>query len=82
MDTATKTKRTRTRKPAIQTEALTVFVWRSRSRGFLVVVAHDLEEARALATAQQANLNNFVMRAPEAEIAAAVGEVAYLKQRP
>ena len=80
METKTQSKRVRT--PNVKTEVLSIFIWRSRQRGFLVVPAHDLEEARAIATALQPNLNAFVTREPEAVIAAQTGEVAYLKQRP
>lgn len=68
-------------KRAVKEQPLTLFLWRSRQRGYLAVVAHDLEEARVVAVQHQPNLQNFVTRQPEAILPVEAGQVAYLKQR-
>lgn len=63
-------------------EMTKVYVWRRRGRGFLVVLAKSVDEAREKALEQDGSFSSFVSgREPEAEGTARSGEVLYIKQR-
>lgn len=80
-ETNTAKRRRRKSKPTPKPDNLVLVLWRSRQRGYLAVIAHDLEEARVVAVQKQTNLQNFVTRTPEAILPVEAGQVAYIKQR-
>ena len=61
---------------------LKLYIWRKRSRGFLVVLACNIKDARATAIADNPRLKNFVAgNDPEVVMNAKEGAVALVKQR-
>ena len=66
--------------PKPKPEKSQCFVWHNRHRGFLIVVAKNVKEARAIVEAEHANWVRWTEREPNV-VKMENGQSLYIKQR-